>query len=227
MQTIMRAVSLRLCAAATVVVVASYLSGCSLATSIKPDQPMSLAEDEALILASTTMQYEGSFFARVSFLFTRAGSRGNVRLDSAVPWTIWPMLEDTPEPGLEEQHGRLYALRVPAGEYSLKQIAIHDVPLIAVAPKERLTFSVSAGEIIYIGNLDVRLCHLLSPEARYPYYVVGGRPSVRDASDRDLPLLRARFPQLNGANVEIRLLDNQAMQDRYGDLARRCPIDSM
>lgn len=213
----------RLAAAALLVGAVQLLCGCTLATNIAPDKPLTIDGDSALLLASATMAYEGQFFARTSLLFRGVGGGKRFRLDSAVPWTIWPMLESLPDAGLEAVHGRLYAFTVPPGEYELVEISIHDSPMISTRPKARYRFTARAGAAVYIGNLDVRLCHLLSPKDRWPYYIVGGRASARDMSDRDLPLLRAKFPALQGVPIEVEVLDGDAIEQMYAGLARKCP----
>jgi hypothetical protein len=214
---------IRLGATALLVGAVQLLCGCTLATNIAPDKPLTIDGDSALLLASATMEYEGQFFARTIFLFRGVGGGKRFRLDSAVPWTIWPMLEALPEPGLESVQGRLYAFEVPPGEYELVEVAIHDSPTISTRPKARYRFTARAGVAVYIGNFDVRLCHRLTPKDRWPYYIVGGLASVRDKSGRDLRLLRAKFPALQGVPIEIEVLDGDAIERMYAGLARKCP----
>lgn len=69
------------------------------------------------------------------------------------------------------------------------------------------------GEILYLGNLHVRYC-LYKPDRRvYRSYVTAGIPSVRDEAQRDLPLLRHKFPALGGSHILPALIDDSAWQE--------------
>jgi hypothetical protein len=177
-------------------------------------------ERGGVILATVTMGYTGRFFERVGFYFR--DSRGSrFRLDSAVPGTVYPMLESTPDPGLEEQNGLLYAFALPPGEVRLEEVRIFSVPAIAARLREPLTVPLGDGETVYIGNLHVELCHRQG--ASGPDYVQGGHPSVTDRSDRDLPLLRARFHWLEGRSILRRVPEGGVLAERTCELCKRCP----
>jgi hypothetical protein len=190
------------------------------ACTLVPDNLDAPPKGGAVILATVTMGHSGPFSERIGFVL-RDGDGKRFRLDSAVPETPYPMLESTPDEGLEKENGLLIAIVRTAGEFRIEDVRIYSVPAIDARLTEPVTFHAAEGETVYIGNLHVELCHLRS--AGEPYYVAGGHPSATDRWERDGPLLLAKFPWLAGRAVVHRIPDDRALREGARDLYAKCP----
>jgi hypothetical protein len=139
------------------------------------------------------------------FRYRKLGSKKSGVLESASPMSpSWFGSHPTqpggvgPDPGLDQQLGRLFAVELAAGIYEIYQLDTPGVLLIHMQP---VRFEVRPGEILYLGNLHVRYC-LYTPNKRsWRGRINGGIPSVRDEVKRDLPLLVSKFPALQGKNI--------------------------
>jgi hypothetical protein len=78
----------------------------------------------------------------------------------------------------------------------------------------------SAGEVVYIGNLDAAFCirHAYANQ----YGIAGVRLYVNDKSDRDIPLLREKFHALRNISIDRRVLNDSFMQQQLGYLSQCC-----
>ena len=191
------------------------------ACTVLPDNLDEAPERGAVLLATVTMGHSGPFWERTGFVL-RDGKGKRFRLDSAVPRTIYPMLESTPDEGMEKENGLLVAIARPAGEFKIEEVRIYSVPAIHARLAEPVVFRAGEGETVYIGNLHVELCHLRG-ESGHPYYVAGGHPSATNRWERDGPLLKAKFPWLRERAVVHRIPDDRALRDGAKDLCRKCP----
>ncbi len=121
------------------------------------------------------------------------------------------------DPGLEAVNGRLFAVPVEPGEYEIHSLRFTNARGFEAEAGDAVRFNVNAGEVVYIGSLEIRPCHslYLRPDGQpVPMVAVGGTPGVRDESARDLPLLRALYPDLRDRQITIRVLDGAALAQR-------------
>jgi hypothetical protein len=196
------------------------LQACSpnLVKNIDPDQPLFLSPGAGLITGSVTAPKVFHYWVVARFRYRQLDQSESRLLESATPTSNFLWIEDLPiqasasgpDPGLEQELGRLFAVELPAGTYEIYQLESEGELLIHMPP---VRFEVRAGEISYLGNLNVRNC-LYRPDQRvYRGYVNAGIPSVRDESQRDLPLLMRKFPALTGASIIPAVIDDAVWQD--------------
>ena len=106
--------------------------------------------------------------------------------------------------------GRLFALTLPAGRYRIHTVQFRQPNATSVEPAslfsrplESMEWTVTAGEVRYLGELRSRICMGSTGHGLRVSTVHG---EVRDAFTRDLPLLVARFPALRGRQIVPRAL---------------------
>ena len=130
---------------------------------------------------------------------------------SAVNWSnpFYPQPE-CPDDGLPYECANLFALILPAGLYQFTTVIPAMDSYVAqgwsgwVAELQEYRFEVRSGRATYIGNMLSRLCGGSS----YSYYAIAtvgiarvAQGDVADRYDRDLPLLREKFPQLENTVI--------------------------
>lgn len=171
-----------------------------------------------MIVGSVTAPRVLHYWEISHFRYRKLGESKSGVLESASPTSNAFWIKDQPiqpggtgpDPGLEQQLGRLFAVELAAGAYEIFQLDVNRRLLIHMQP---VRFEVQAGEILYIGNLHVHYC-LYKPDRRvYRSYVNAGIPSVRDEAQRDLPLLIRKFPALTGASILPAVIDDNAWQE--------------
>jgi len=133
------------------------------------------------------------------------------------------------DPGLEAVNGRLFAVPIEPGEYEIHSVRYTNARGFEAEVGDAVRFTVDAGEVVYIGSLEIRPCHSLyrRPDGQpVPTVAVGGTPGVRDESARDLPLLRAMYPDLQDRGIAIRVLDGTALAQRtQAQMTRSCAFE--
>jgi hypothetical protein len=92
-----------------------------------------------------------------------------------------------------DHQGNLHAIPVPAGNYYFTPWT--DNPLVRSVLQPKASFSVAAGETVYLGEYYMPQACTLS--ALY---------EVHDQATRDLPLLESKAPRLDSANITKRLM---------------------
>jgi hypothetical protein len=102
-----------------------------------------------------------------------------------------------------DHHGFLHAIALPAGHYYLSPWLAHPDMLPERIPK--FEFSVSAGEVTYLGEFFL--------DYSCSSAIYGG---FHDQSSRDLPMLKARRPDLDTSQIRVQL-------PTYGGLAVDLP----
>jgi len=183
--------------------------------SIDSNQPITLSPGTGMIVGSVTAPRVMHYWEKSNFRYRKLGESKSGSLESATPTSDFLWIKDHPiqpgglgpDPGLEAQLGRLFAVKLAAGTYEIYRLDKKSGLLIHMQP---VRFEVRGGEILYIGNLHVRFC-LYKPDRRvYRGYINAGIPSVRDESQRDLPLLLQKFPALAGMNIMQTVIDDYA-----------------
>jgi len=152
--------------------------------------------------------------------------RGHVT--SAVNWSnpFYPQPECADD-GLPDECASLFAILLPAGEYEFRAV----IPAMDSNAADRsfsqsgwtallqgYRFEVKPGQVTYVGNLLSRLCGGTS----HSYYGIARIGSARSAQgdigdmyDRDMPLIRVKFPQLQGARVNNETMAGMAWRWEY------------
>jgi len=186
--------------------------------NISPTQPVLLAPETGLVVGSVTAPMVQHYWDISHFRYRKPGGVDSGALESASPtgdflWFKGLAIQPGgkgPDPGLEGELGRLFAVELEAGTYEIYQLHGSRGPLTNLQPAR---FVVLPGEILYLGNLHVRYC-LYKPDHRvYRSYVAAGIPSVRDKLQRDLALLRRKFPALARSNISPAVIDDSAWQE--------------
>lgn len=123
---------------------------------------------------------------------------------SAVGWSIpsFPQPE-CPDDGLPAECANLFAILLPVGEYKFWGLvpamnsSINQFSTRYHVRVEGYRFEVKSGQATYIGNMLTRLC--VGPNAAGIARVAQG--DVADMYERDVPLLKVKFPQLQNTIV--------------------------
>lgn len=125
--------------------------------------------------------------------------------------------------GLEDVNGRLFATAVIPGTYALLGFRIEGSGYKYHKIANPITFQVSSGEVVYLGNLDAAFCvrHAYANQ----YGVSGVRLSVNDRADRDVPLLKNKVLALRNTTVQKRLLDGDELKLQTIELSKWCDCD--
>ena len=111
--------------------------------------------------------------------------------------------------GLPDQCGRLFAIRLPAGSYEIYK-ARFDREFVEC--EKPAVFSVTGGEVRYLGNIHVDYC--LGMVNRFRGNILGGDISVNDQYARDTALIRERLPAPKEAVIKWRPLPGPAWRYR-------------
>lgn len=196
-----------------------FLQACSFdpVRNIDPNLPVTLSQETGMIVGSVTAPRVEHYWEVSHFHYRKLGDSKSDVLESASPTANFLWMKDRPiqpagtgpDPGLEQQLGRLFAVELAAGTYEIYQLDSPGIVLIRMPP---VRFEVRSGEIVYIGNLHVRYC-IYTPDRRaYRGRINGGIPSVRDEAQRDLPLLARKFPALAGKKIQPAIIDDAAWQ---------------
>lgn len=172
--------------------------------NIAPDATPRLDSGTGVVVGTVTAQSVHHYHRQVAFFLRRAGGGMKGRLDSAVPQPLFPF-ESRPDDGLVEENGRIFACELPEGVYEIHEVRLLGSPAIVLVPSAPPQFEVRAGEVGYLGNLDVAF--EVAPVSGVRSAIRGGTPSFRDRSARDLPLVRAQFPGLAGLEIVPRVID--------------------
>lgn len=185
------------------VVVAALTAGCETTGNVDPGYVPGSTPDTGLVLLTVTNDLGPP--ARIDFVI-RGPGLGKEGLhvssyveDSAFKAFKWRRAFD------EHVTGQHYVHELPAGRYEVQTWSIvvnHGIGYLDVWPRTPpppLAFDVVAGSVIYLGNLHgtLRFGKMLRAES--------GSPEVRDEAERDLRLILADYPQLEG-RVTISLL---------------------
>ncbi|WP_034351404.1 hypothetical protein [Herbaspirillum sp. GW103] len=159
---------------------------------------------------------QGIVIASVSF--DRAGSRNSQAmfyLDEGIPGAPVPArrLEALPEHAtirmgsqFKDSYGQVLAISLPAGRHTISSWRLVRSAAYSLSPSEKmppLEFHVAAGKVQYIGNLHLNLVE--GKNMLGLRMVADASPEIRDRQDRDLPIIKKKYPQF-ADRMEIRLL---------------------
>jgi hypothetical protein len=182
------------------VVLGAFLVGCAGPQVAKDATPESI-KGRGVVVVSVTHDAETGRKSRAAFVFDKNSKTFETRLLRSVEDVLGiPKGSD-----FEDHPGRVYVLDLEPGVHSvdgwssrgdMAQLA----PRHALAP---LTFEVRAGEVIYIGNLNLN--HTLGRNLFGLPVVAHASAEVRDRREMDLALAERKVTSLKG-RVQARLL---------------------
>lgn len=112
------------------------------------------------------------------------------------PYTFFAHVPKCEDDGLEAECGRLFAISLPVGDYEIDRVIVSFDEIHHRWDGRHLSgflFTVKSGQVSYIGNLKSSIQIVRN--------IVAADGMVVDQYERDIPLLKVRFPVL--ANLEI------------------------
>ena len=194
------------------VVVGFLLSGCA-TKSVGTEFAFTPESETGLIIGSASSSQEDSWYsASVRFFYAKANDENPLGASTsgfiqALPRN--PLLGTTGPSEFQGTDGSLFAIALPPGDYVFSTWDIDNGSQAIIYPVDPkpLTFKVRKGEATYIGNLHMFLRtgkNLLGITI-----IADGRPIIADKSDRDIPLLLERYPNIMRADIRIEIIDDR------------------
>jgi hypothetical protein len=94
--------------------------------------------------------------------------------------------------------GELFAIELVAGEYEFYSWSVGSGPA-SVRPTSPFSvrFIVTPGKVVYVGNFRFR------QTSRMGLTVTGAQLGYFDRAERDIPLLKKKYPTVEGAEIEV------------------------
>ncbi|MCW7540138.1 hypothetical protein OOT46_20090 [Aquabacterium sp. A7-Y] len=184
-----------------VAALAALLSACAGPSLAPPAEAGALAGKAVVILSATHSEDAGSW-ADVSFFFDRSKPETRTTLHSKETALTIPLPSD-----FDDLYGRVYVLTLPPGQHQIDawnvvggrtQSFVTPQP-----PPPPLSFEVSAGEVLYLGNLHMNI--RMASVGLGGWAPVDGYPEVRDRRELDIAVAEKKHPVLQG-KVSTRLL---------------------
>lgn len=189
------------------------LSGCatkSVDTSFAftPETETGLIVGSASSDKKDTSWYDGL----VKFYYIKTSEVGQLASKNAgYVYALPPTLPlGTPGPSeFSDSDGSVFAIALAPGDYILSRWEIEVGAYAIIYPVEPvpLPFTVEKGKATYIGNL-----HMFFRTGRN---IIGlpsiddGRPVISDRSERDIPMLLKRYPNLKREEIGIKIIDDR------------------
>jgi hypothetical protein len=168
------------------------LAGCAAKNVDQSINPSQLT-DTGLVFASLSTSNEYRYGPIATFRLDRGGiikSR-----EEHIPGATLKPSE------LQDDYGRLVVLELPAGDNSLRYwLVTHGVTQYhPVEEVPAIGFTVEPGKAVYLGNLHINV-RMGKNFVNQP--VIGDLlPEIRDRSQRDLEMFRARYPNVAEADI--------------------------
>lgn len=201
---------------------ASLSAGCStdLMQTIDPARPLPSGPDTGIVVGSitgVTVEHYWSVGA-VPYAKEDGAVAGWFESGSKMTNAFWHKHSMTPghpgpDPGLEDVLGRVFAVALPAGRYALFPAGrqYEDSP-IAISPA---AFEVVAGAVQYIGRIELGGC-VYHPKNRRSWrgFINAAVPGIVDSWAVDREVLYGKYPQLQGREIVMALIDDSAWQGR-------------
>jgi hypothetical protein len=142
------------------------------------------------------------------------------QFETRVVRSVEEVLMITKGSDFDDVHGRVYVLDVEPGMHSVDawQSAGQAVRIAPRSAPRPLGFEVKAGEVVYIGNLNLN--HSFGRNLLGISVVASAQPEVRDRRDLDLSIAEAKVPSIKG-RVQVRLLPLGPWNDQATSTERR------
>lgn len=103
-----------------------------------------------------------------------------------------------------DMNGRIFAIELPVGTYSLYSWRVKNGTGAYINPKEpppAISFEVKHGEVLYLGNVHM---HMDTGKNFVGFSITAGAlPEIKNKSERDLAAFRKNFPNLNDKKINI------------------------
>ncbi len=196
-----------------VLFVSFLLAGCA-TKSVDTDFAFTPETETGLVIgsASADKKDESWYDGLVKFYYIKKSEVGKLGTKNAgFIYAIPPSLPlGTPGPSeFNDSDGSVFAIDLAPGDYILSrwEIEVGAYAIIYPVDPEPLPFTVRKGKATYIGNL-----HMFFRTGRN---IIGltsisdGRPVISDRSDRDIPMLLQRYPNLKREEIGIEIIDDR------------------
>ncbi len=191
------------------------ISGCTghIENSQIDKQAASFDIRNGVIVASVTAPFAMHYHETVRFKYRQSGEtdKNMGELTSGMQYKNFligiPACKEVELPG---HCGRLFAITLPAGEYE-----IYHAEVVTRGVFQQLTpavFTVSAGKVSYIGNIDANYC--VGMASRHRGNILGADVTIKDEYVRDIELIREHYFALRNSVIEKALLDDHAWRWR-------------
>lgn len=137
------------------------------------------------------------------------------------PFYMWGSMPLCQDDGLEFECGYLFAILLPPGDYEFQQVTPAMMSRSTdgsftqsgwTFPLTDYRFTVSSGQAVYIGNLLSRVCIGGLKSGNQVLSAVG---IVNDMSSRDIPLLVAKYSQLEFVKIRRQPIAGKPWLWRY------------
>lgn len=196
-----------------IVIAGLLLSGCA-TKSVGTDFAFTPETETGLIIGSASSEKKGEswYDGIVKFYYVKTSDAGKLgNRNAGFIYAVPPSLPlGAPGPSeFSDSDGSVFAIALQPGEYIFNNWEIEvgsNIIIYPIEPKP-LTFTVHKGRATYVGNL-----HMFFATGRniigFPT-IADGRPAITDRSDRDIPLLLSRYPNLKREEVEIEIIDDR------------------
>jgi len=94
--------------------------------------------------------------------------------------------------------GRLIVAELPAGEYQFYQWQTDIENFQYTSPLFSAPFTIEQGKPVYVGNLNIKA------KIIYPFMKVEYEHTISNKSERDIALLKKKYPKLDISELEVR-----------------------
>lgn len=189
------------------------LSGCA-TKSVGTDFAFTPESETGLIIgsASADKKDESWYDGLVKFYYIKKSEVGKFGTKHAgFIYAVPPSLPlGAPGPSeFADSEGSVFAIALAPGDYILHRWEIEVGAYAIIYPVEPppLPFTVEKGQATYVGNL-----HMFFQTGRNVIgltSIADGRPVITDRSDRDIPLLLERYPNIKREEIEIEIIDDR------------------
>jgi hypothetical protein len=163
--------------------------------SIEPDFKPTSEAGGGVVVGSIT--YEGSF-SGYSVGYRRVGTNSQLgRIQAGAGMLFVPYIPRGDADALGTR-GELFAIELPEGDYEVHRWFISSGPAsVASTSPFSIRFKVERGRVVYIGNFHFR------QTSRMGLTVTGGELSYLERAERDLPLIKRKYPNLDGTPIDL------------------------
>jgi len=167
--------------------------------NIKPGTSSIDFTKNGAVVGSVQETTTGRLSGGIYFYYQNIGSGAGGTLATRNPFVG----QDNDFGDTKKTRGGVFAIALPPGSYEFNDWLINNGTGADISPRnpKKASFLVEAGEVTYIGNLNMLLRtgkNLLGLEI-----ISGGRPVITNQADRDISIIKTKYPFL--ANKEIKV----------------------
>ncbi len=167
--------------------------GCA-TQSISPEFKFTAETRGGVVAGSIT--YEGSF-SGYNVVYRRVGTDSQVGSIQAGAGTLLVPYIPRGDADALGMRGELFAIELPEGEYEIHRWFISSGPAsVASTSPFSIRFKAIPGIVTYIGNFHFR------QTSRLGLTVTGGELSYLERAERDIPLIKRKYPGLETATID-------------------------